>query len=222
MRLLTLSFLLLATTINAQQGYLITYSLDYIPDTTSVKKISEYFILKIQNNRSHYVSQTKILQDSIREEARKNQALALQLLGDLSKIPKTNFKYEIFTFDNSMILLNEKIGGREYYYEQPINDLMNWKIDSEIKEVNGIKCQLATTNFGGREYEAWFSLDIPASLGPYKFIGLPGLIISINDLENNYRFQVVDISQTQNLNIEENPEKRSKKNKQKRISRYKT
>jgi GLPGLI family protein len=120
MRLLTLSFLLLATTINAQQGYLITYSLDYIPDTTSVKKISEYFILKIQNNRSHYVSQTKILQDSIREEARKNQALALQLLGDLSKIPKTNFKYEIFTFDNSMILLKEKIGGREYYYEQPI------------------------------------------------------------------------------------------------------
>ena len=211
MRILVLLLLLISKSVSGQEGYVITYSLDYAPDTTSAKKISEYFILKIQNNRSHYISQTKISQDSIREEARKNQALALQLLGDLSKIPKTNFKYEIFTFDKEMILLKEKIGGREYYYEQPSSDLMNWKIDSGIKEVNGLKCQLATTKFGGREYEAWFSLDIPISLGPYKFIGLPGLIVLINDLENNYKFQVVDISQTQNLNIEENPQRKSKK-----------
>jgi hypothetical protein len=51
MRLLTLSFLLLATTINAQQGYLITYSLDYIPDTTSEKKINkkEYLDIKLKS-----------------------------------------------------------------------------------------------------------------------------------------------------------------------------
>ena len=150
MRILTLLMLLIANIAYTQQGYIITYNLDYIPDTTSLERVSEFFILKIQNTTSYYVSQTKVLQDSIREEARKNQAIALQLLGDLSKIPKTNFKYEIFISDNA-ILYKEKIAGKEYYYEQPIRDLMNWKIGSEIKEINGLKCQIATTDFGGRE-----------------------------------------------------------------------
>ena len=130
-------------------------------------------------------------------------------MSDLSKIPKTNFKYEIFISDN-VILHKEKIAGKAYYYEQPIGDFMNWKIGTDTKEINGLDCQIATTNFGGRAYEAWFSLDIPIPLGPYKFVGLPGLIISLNDLFNHYQFQMVAMTQTQNLKIEENPQRRSK------------
>lgn len=35
---------------------------------------------------------------------------------------------------------------------------------------------LATTQFRGLTYTAWFALDIPINEGPWKFHGLPGLI----------------------------------------------
>lgn len=212
MRLLILSFFSFITHINiAQEGYLIAYNLDYVPDTTSLgKRISETFILKVKNETSYFVSQNKVWQDSIREEARKNQALALQLVSDFSKIPKTNFKYDIFISDN-IIIQKEEIAGKEYYYEQPMNDFISWEIGAVIKEINGLDCQVASTTFGGREYEAWFSLALPIALGPYKFVGLPGLIVSINDIDNHYHFQMVGISQRENLEIGSGLRQRSKK-----------
>jgi hypothetical protein len=46
----------------------------------------------------------------------------------------------------------------------------------------------ATTSFAGRNYEAWFTPEIPISDGPYKFYGLPGLIFKICDKKNQHVF----------------------------------
>lgn len=40
----------------------------------------------------------------------------------------------------------------------------------------------------GRKWTAWFSLDIPISDGPYKFRGLPGLIIFLYEDNNKHNF----------------------------------
>ena len=45
---------------------------------------------------------------------------------------------------------------------------------------------LATTEFGGRKWTAWFSTDLPFQDGPYKFYGLPGLIVKIEDEAKDY------------------------------------
>ncbi len=51
----------------------------------------------------------------------------------------------------------------------------------------------ATTEYGGRIWEAWFAPDIPLNEGPYKFAGLPGLIVHVNDSQNHHRFTVTNI-----------------------------
>lgn len=48
-------------------------------------------------------------------------------------------------------------------------------------------------NFGGRRWEAWFTPDIPYSDGPYKFCGLPGLILKIIDTKGHYKFEVLKL-----------------------------
>lgn len=63
---------------------------------------------------------------------------------------------------------------------------MNWKLGSQKKEVLGYTCQNATCSFRGRDYEAWFAPDIPLGYGPWKFHGLPGLILEIADTKNCY------------------------------------
>lgn len=57
----------------------------------------------------------------------------------------------------------------------------NWKIINEEKNISGVQCKKAITLFRGREYIAWFALSIPIDSGPWKFHGLPGLILEVSD-----------------------------------------
>lgn len=56
----------------------------------------------------------------------------------------------------------------------------------EKQQIGSYNCQKATTQFGGRQWIALFTSDIPFQDGPYKFYGLPGLIIKIEDDAGNY------------------------------------
>lgn len=64
----------------------------------------------------------------------------------------------------------------------------NWHILNETKNIGNYNCIKATLSFRGREYIAWYTLDIPISDGPWKFYGLPGLIMSIEDTQGLYKF----------------------------------
>lgn len=83
-----------------------------------------------------------------------------------------------------------------YYYLVETNDEMKWKIEKETKILANFKLQRATTNFGGRKWTAWFTTDIPISEGPYKFRGLPGLILFLEDTKQNF---IYSFSRNKNL-----------------------
>jgi len=67
----------------------------------------------------------------------------------------------------------------------------NWKIEANKDTViSGYKCLNASTELWGRKFIAWFTLEIPISYGPYKFCGLPGLIIQISDDKKQHKFTI--------------------------------
>lgn len=70
-------------------------------------------------------------------------------------------------------------------------DKINWNLEKETKKFENYTLQKATTNFGGRNWTAWFSKEINVPEGPYKFHGLPGLIFQIYDDKNNFDFTLV-------------------------------
>jgi len=75
---------------------------------------------------------------------------------------------------------------------------MKWTLLKEYSEVLGYSVQKATTNFGGRVWNAWFSKDIPLQDGPYKFSGLPGLILKISDSTDSHSFELIGIRNIEN------------------------
>lgn len=81
-----------------------------------------------------------------------------------------------------------------FQYVEPIPK-MKWNIFPEHKVIIGYNCQRATCSFRGRDYEAWFTSEIPLSYGPWKFQGLPGLILEVVDEKNEYHFIATGIKQ---------------------------
>ncbi|SEH59739.1 GLPGLI family protein [Paenimyroides aquimaris] len=67
---------------------------------------------------------------------------------------------------------------------------INWKLDKIEKEIEGLKCQKATTQFRGREWEVWYTTEIPMYYGPWKFYGLPGLIVLAKENNNEFWFKL--------------------------------
>lgn len=76
-----------------------------------------------------------------------------------------------------------------------------WQILSESKEILGYKCQKALGEFRGRKYIAWFAPSIPISDGPWKFCGLPGLILAVEDTDKYFVFTCIDIKNNQSQPI---------------------
>ncbi len=79
-----------------------------------------------------------------------------------------------------------------FCYEENKPEL-NWRIHNNRKVIANYPCQNATVRFRGRNYEAWFTTEIPISVGPYKFGGLPGLILKIQDSNQNYAFRCIGL-----------------------------
>lgn len=78
-------------------------------------------------------------------------------------------------------------------YLLPIDEQLNWKILPEQKIIGKYKSQKAEVSYGGRNWIAWFTTELPFNDGPYIFYGLPGLIISIEDTERDYSFNLIQI-----------------------------
>lgn len=78
------------------------------------------------------------------------------------------------------------------YYVEPL-PLMQWSLGSETDTICGYECFKATCDWRGRQYTAWFCPDIPYPYGPWKFGGLPGLILKIHDADHLYEYEAIAI-----------------------------
>lgn len=72
--------------------------------------------------------------------------------------------------------------------------LQKWVTHKETKTICGYLCQKATCNWRGRSYTAWYTPQIPVSAGPWKFGGLPGLIMAVSDSTGDYTWEAVAVS----------------------------
>ncbi len=75
------------------------------------------------------------------------------------------------------------------YYQVNEKIQFNWElIDEQTKIISNLKCKKAICYYRGRNYTAWYTMEIPISEGPYKFNGLPGLIVKLYDNKKQHIF----------------------------------
>ncbi|MAG87825.1 MAG: GLPGLI family protein, partial [Flavobacteriaceae bacterium] len=167
-------------TIKEKFDYEVIYKLSFKLDSTLVKPESEYMMLYMGKDYSYYISRAQNFEDEIKVKGNS---------GSTPQNALTNFHYQILKeIKSDRLFYVHQIASDRFYFGQDKN-IFNWQIETETKEIKGYKVQKAITNFAGRDYVAWFTPDVPISDGPYKFNGLPGLILEISDVENEWNFE---------------------------------
>ena len=196
---LSFALLFLVTLANAQSANRFFYELTFKPKKGIDSLQKAVMILDVTEKKSLYRDYLTVSQDSVLKiEVEKMQKAGV--FKDLSKsfqMPKFAYKitkeYPTMKVNFSERMLNSVFG----YNEEP---KFNWKISNDKQKIGEYEAQKATTEFGGRKWTAWFTESIPFPDGPYKFSGLPGLIVKIEDAEKNYSWELKGNKKIENYN----------------------
>lgn len=76
----------------------------------------------------------------------------------------------------------------KYNETAPVAD---WQLTDSTVTVCGYPCKKATGTYGGREWNVWYTEEIPVPYGPWKFVGLPGLVIKAVDSDSIHCFTAI-------------------------------
>ena len=159
-------------------------------------KDTDYMVLDIgEKGISRFYSDNRRRMDSIMTEMMKRGGPVLFDQNTMSDngISSVGDSKEIFkNYPSGKITVTDRIASSNYLYEEAKHDFQ-WQIESDTREILSYTCQKAIADFRGRHYEAWFAPDLPLNEGPWKFAGLPGLILSVEDSGNNFSFQAIGI-----------------------------
>lgn len=179
--------------VKGEAEYLIRYEVDFILDSINRADIDkEVHRLYTGSSVSYYASEASVLSDSL-SQAQNNSSRSAMLASKASG-PRSNFIPKVYKdFDKEEVWVEYSILLDHYLYQD--SDMpINWDITDEAKEIGSYTVQKATTSFGGRDFEAWFTQEVPIIDGPYVFGGLPGLIIELYDTDKDYHFNLASIT----------------------------
>lgn len=96
-------------------------------------------------------------------------------------------------------LPKSKASFEEKFVHDSINIQYNIQQDNDI--ILEYKCNIAKAKFRGRNYKIWFTKEISIPVGPWKFFGLPGLILKVEDTSGIFSFTATRIVQNNNFTI---------------------
>ena len=103
--------------------------------------------------------------------------------GTIKIINSTSVNEEKYhkSINDSVQLIQDVLNNKKIFYDDTIKN-MNWALDPiQTKKIGSYLCHKATLEFRGTSWTAWFCMDLPIPFGPWKFKGLPGVILEISD-----------------------------------------
>ena len=178
----------------------VKYELNYVEDTNNIQHVGrETMILLIGDEISSFQSLSSFMYYQVGRKKREEGSLNAWIESGSFMQYKSQFTYCLYKnypYGKITTLDDLPLSDSRFLYEEDMEQFV-WEVFDEIAEIDGYVCQKAKCDFGGRTWEAWFTVDLPFSDGPYKFNGLPGLILKLEDMKKHYSFTLLSIETLQ-------------------------
>ena len=104
------------------------------------------------------------------------------------------------------LMARERLDGKLYYVQDTFSRPF-WNYMDSTRIIHDQLCFMATTTFRGRNYTAWYSSALEVPFGPWKLVGLPGLILEVFTETGELGFSADSINLAQQVTIEMPPVK---------------
>ena len=202
MKKLLINLFLIFGVLAIAQNKRFIYEYKFISDSTNVDDVkTEMMFLDTTKDGSKYYSYTVFNSDSIMKVDLEKQLAATGSINVKSDMQKGSVRYSVTkTYPDYKINLHRRLGMDAYNISD--DRKINWKILPEKEKIGEWNAQKAEADFAGRHWIAWFSTEIPIQDGPYKFRGLPGLIVKIEDKTGSHKMELKGIKNiTGNVDI---------------------
>ncbi|REC39884.1 GLPGLI family protein [Chryseobacterium sp. 5_R23647] len=187
MKRIIIGFFSFLSVVLLAQNQRFSYEYKFVTDSTKMNEAnSELMYLDVAKKGSKFYSQKKNISDSIHQDRvqKKMRDFTGIDYGLVSYVVEKSYPDFKINFFNNLDMNKYKVSD---------NRVMNWKILAEKEKIGEFNAQKASLYFAGRIWTAWFVSDIPIQDGPYKFHGLPGLIIKIEDKTKSHSFVLKEI-----------------------------
>lgn len=125
-------------------------------------------------------------------------ASALQEAGRWDEVPNRTASIYVFKdFEKQLQTVYDDYSDQFAKYNEPLQE-MQWEVIADsAKIILGYECLMAKTAYHGRDWTAWFAPEIPVHDGPWKFAGLPGLILKATESQGMHSFTANGIEATE-------------------------
>ena len=178
------------TTLCIAQSQRFYYDYKFVPNKEQKEDVKEEVtVLETSEHGSQFFSDTVAKSDIT---MKKDMEYQLKTTGQIkinTDIQKGLVRYQVSkTYPNFKVFLHTRLGTDRYKVEEDRS--LDWKINNEKSVIGEWNVQKAELDFAGRKWIAWFTTDIPIQDGPYKFHGLPGLIVKIEDETQSHKFEL--------------------------------
>lgn len=177
--------------------YTVTYSHTYQRDSLADFKGQSDMYLFLGKKTSKFLSSELYSADTIMRNIDNSAEFQSFLLDRNKPFPKLQYRIWKNYPQEGKLTYIEHIPSQTYKYTESLEPF-DWELLQETDTIQGYPSQKATCNYGGRRWVAWFTPEIAYSDGPYKFNGLPGLIIKLYDSRHHYEFEMVKIEKPDN------------------------
>lgn len=139
---------------------------------------------------SKFYSYSVYQSDSLEKSLYDKEIAATGSVSAVNKTSKGQVKYTVVKDKKAdKTFLFTRIGQAKF---KVLDDRkISWKILPVNEMFGNFRCQKAETTFAGRTWTAWFTTEIPIPDGPYKFSGLPGLIVKMEDNTHSHAYHLV-------------------------------
>lgn len=187
-----LLFLMMISFLSAQNQRFM-YEYKFVSDSTNKADIkTELMNLDTTPKGSKFYSYTSYKSDSLMRVDLEKQLKATGSINVKMDQRKGFVRYTVAkNYQNGNVDFRNRIGMDAFKVTE--DRKIAWKILPNKQKIGNWETQKATTEFGGRKWTAWFCNDIPIQDGPYKFSGLPGIIVKLEDQTQSHVFNLVGI-----------------------------
>ena len=101
----------------------------------------------------------------------------------------------VFTnYPAGCITTQEMLYPYRYMTDEPL-EKQDWTLTNEQDSICGYACQSATAKYHGLTWNVFYTEEVPASIGPWKLGGLPGLITKATDAKGIHTFTLYGFHQ---------------------------